>query len=130
MTKKSIRLTESQFHNIIAASVKRVLKEANIDKWTELNDAKYKQAINVLSKHVLNQFDEEDMLNNPDIIENEVHDCWQDILTNDILDAVYDKYDIACVTDKNCYGGGGYEVIRKLEMDVRDNVLNILKRMQ
>lgn len=130
MNKKQIRLTESDLHRIVKESVKRVLKEANIDKWTEHNDAKYKQAINVLSNHVLNQFDEKDMLNNTDIIENEVHNCWQDILTDDLLDAVYDKYDIACVTDKNCYGGGGYEVIRKLEMDVRDNVLNILKRMQ
>jgi hypothetical protein len=31
------------------------------------------------------------------------------------------------VSHKNCYGGGGFEVLRELEMDVRDNVLNILQ---
>lgn len=125
--KKVVRLTESDLHNVIKESVNKILKEVNIGAWVEYNDSKYKQAVDVLSQHVIKRLGAEEILENPDSVEEEVGDCWQDVLNDDLLEAVYDKYDVACVSHKNCYGGGGFEVLRELEMDVRDNVLNILQ---
>lgn len=110
--KQVIRLTESDLHKIVKTSVNKILKEVNIGAWAEHNNIKYKQAVDVLSKHVLEYIDIEDIINDPDIVELEVHECWQDVLEEDLVNAIYDKYDIACVTHKNCYGGGGYEVLR------------------
>ena len=125
--KKIVRLTESDLHNVIKESVNKILKEVNIGAWVEYNDSKYKQVVDVLSQHVIKRLGAEEILENPDSVEEEVGDCWQDVLNDDLLKAVYDKYDVACVSHKNCYGGGGFEVLRELEIDVRDNVLNILQ---
>lgn len=130
MNKKIIRLTESDLHNIIKKSVNKILKEVDLKGWTENNNLAYKQAVDVLSKYVIERFGPEDILDNPDMVEDEVGDSWQDVLDSDLLQAIYDKYDVACVTHSNCYGGGGYEVLRELENDVKDNVLNILNNGQ
>lgn len=130
MAKKIIKLTEGDLHKIIKTSVGKILKEINLKSWVENNNSTYKQAVDVLSKYVIERLGPEDILDNPDIVEDEVEDSWQDVLSDDLLEAIYDKYDVACVTNKSCYGGGGFEVLRELQMDVRDNVLNILKNGQ
>ena len=124
--KKIIRLTESDLHNIIKGSVNKILKES-IDSWESENNTLYQSAVNKLSEYVLSMYEPQDLIEEPDIIETEVKDNWQDILDGDLLDAVYDRRDIASITDKNMYGGGGFEALREFEMDVRDNVLNILQ---
>ena len=130
MAKKIIRLTEGDLHKIIKTSVSKILKEVDLKSWIEDNDSAYKQAVDVLSKHVIDLFGPEDILDNPDIVEDEVEDSWQDILKGDLLQAIYDKKDVACITHSDCYGGGGFEVLRELEIDVKDNVLNILNNVQ
>lgn len=130
MKRQVIRLTENDLHRIIKKSVSKIIQEINVSNWVKENDLKYKQAVDFLSKKVIERLGPEEILDNPDIIEDEVEDSWQDELSDDLLEAIYDKYDVACVTNKSCYGGGGFEVLRELQMDVRDNVLNILKNAQ
>jgi hypothetical protein len=130
MKKQIIRLTEEDFHKVVRNSINKILQEINVPTWMKGNDSKYKQAVDVLSRHVLDYIEPEEIINNPDCVENEVEDSWQYVLNDDLLDAVYDRRDVACVTHKYCYGGGGFEVLRQLQMDVRDNVLNILKNEQ
>ena len=80
-----------------------------------------------MSEYVLSMYDPEDLIGDPENIEEEVEESWQNVLDEKLVDAIYDKIDVANVTDKNMYGGGGYEILRNLAADVRDNVLNILQ---
>ena len=127
MKKHIIRLTEGDLHEIVRNSVNKIIQELDTSAWSKDNNIKYKQAIDVLSSHVLDYIEPEEIINNPDVVEDEVKDCWQDVLDDDLLDAVYDKCDMASVVHKNWYGGGSFEVLRNLQIDVRDNVLNILQ---
>jgi len=124
--KKLIRLTESDLHNIIKNSVRSILKES-MEAWKKNNDVLYTNAVNKLSEYVLSMYDPEDLIGDPENIEEEVEESWQNVLDEKLVDAIYDKIDVANVTDKNMYGGGGYEILRNLAADVRDNVLNILQ---
>lgn len=124
--KKLIRLTESDLHNIIKNSVRSILKES-MEVWKKNNDVLYTNAVNKLSEYVLSMYDPEDLIGDPENIEEEVEESWQNVLDEKLVDAIYDKIDVANVTDKNMYGGGGYEILRNLAADVRDNVLNILQ---
>lgn len=124
--KKVIRLTESDLHNIIKNSVRSVLKES-VEVWKKNNDVLYTNAVNKLSEYVLSMYDPEDLIGDPENIEEEVVESWQNVLDEKLVDAIYDKIDVANVTDRNMYGGGGYEILRNLAIDVRDNVLNILQ---
>ena len=124
--KKLIRLTESDLHNIIKNSVRSILKES-MEVWKKNNDVLYTNAVNKLSEYVLSMYDPEDLIEDPENIEEEVEESWQNVLDEKLVDAIYDKIDVANVTDKNMYGGGGYEILRNLAADVRDNVLNILQ---
>lgn len=125
--KKIVRLTESDLHNVIKESVDKILKEVNLRYWVEENEAKYKQAVDILSKYVIERLGEEEILENPDSVEEEVRDGWEEILNDELVQAIHDKYDVACITHKYAYGGGGWEVLRDLEIDVKDNALNILR---
>ena len=129
MAKKPVKINESQLREIIAESIKRVLSENRFDisSWKDSNDAQYQEAVNILSRHALDYIDPEDMIANPDLIEDDVKDCWQYELDGDVLDAIYDRFDVAGVIGKNQYGGGSFEALRQLQIDVRNNVLNILQ---
>ena len=127
--KKVIRLTESDLHSIIKKSVNKILKES-IDSWKSENDALYKRAVDKLSEYILSMYDPEDLIGDPENIEEEVEESWQNVLDENLVNAIYDKIDAAKIIDKNMYGGGGFEVLRHLEMDVKDNVLNILQNGQ
>ena len=133
--RKGWHLKESQLRKMIAESIKRVLREnENIasgfdtSSWKNSNDAQYQEAVDILSRHALDYIEPEDMIANPDLIEDDVRDCWQFELDGDVLDALYDRFDVAGVIGKNKYGGGSFEALRQLQMDVRDNVLNILQK--
>ena len=127
--KKLIRLTESDLHNIIENSVRSILKES-MEVWKKNNDVLYTNAVNKLSEYVLSMYDPEDLIGDPENIEEEVEESWQNVLDENLVNAIYDKIDAAKIIDKNMYGGGGFEVLRHLEMDVKDNVLNILQNGQ
>ena len=134
MKKNTIKLNEAQLREMIAESIKRALREnenitseSDISSWKGSNDAQYQEAIDILSRHALDNIEPEDMIANPDLIEDDVRDCWQFELEGDLLDALYDRLDVAGVIGKNKYGGGRFEALRQLQMDVRDNVLNILQ---
>ena len=134
MKKNVIKLNEAQLRKMIAESIKRVLNEneniasrSDTSSWKDSNDAQYQEAIDILSRHALDYLDPEDMIANPDLIENYVDDYWQYDLDDDVLDALYDRFDVAGVIGKNQYGGGRFEALRQLQIDVRDNVLNILQ---
>lgn len=134
MKKNVVKINENTLRQIVVESVTKVLSENknitsrfDISSWKDSNDAQYQEAVNILSRHALDYFDPEDMIANPDLIEDDVKDCWQFELDDDVLDAIYDRFDVAGVIGKNKYGGGSFEALRQLQMDVRDNVLNILQ---
>lgn len=134
MKKNVVKINESTLRQIVIESVAKVLSEnENIasgfdtSSWKNSNDAQYQEAVDILSRHALDYIEPEDMIANPDIIEDDVRDCWQFELGDDLLDALYDRFDVAGVIGKNKYGGGSFEALRRLQMDVRDNVLNILQ---
>ena len=56
------------------------------------------------------------------IFEDFVKDNWEDILDEETVDAIYDRRDVGSIVDKNAYGGGGFEVMRGLEIAVSKNV--------
>lgn len=56
-----------------------------------------------------------------------VRDNWEECLEESILEAVYDRIEVGRIVDKACYGGGGFEVMRDLELGVVKNVAEKLK---
>ena len=60
------------------------------------------------------------------IFEAFVEENWQD-LDDELVEAVRDRVDVGKVVDKNCLGGGGFEVERELELGVRDRVAEKIK---
>lgn len=126
MTKKLIRLTESDLCNIINESVNKI--KENIEAWQSENDKLYNEAINELSDYILSMHEPDELIEDPDIIEREVLDEWQYVLNDQLIDAIYDKIDVNKITGKNKYGGGGFETVRQLQIDVKDNVLSILEK--
>ena len=63
------------------------------------------------------------------VMEQMVEENYQDVLDGDLLDAVYDRYDVQSVTGKNMYGGGGYETIKDLSIAVKNKVADKIKKM-
>ena len=61
------------------------------------------------------------------IFEDYAEENWKEYLDDDLIDAVYDRIDVGKIVDKYCYGGGGFEVERDLELGVRDKVAEKIK---
>lgn len=59
--------------------------------------------------------------------EDLVSDNWQDWLSEEEQELIYDRYDIASVSNKYDLGGGGFESLRDFEMDVAKRIADIIK---
>lgn len=59
--------------------------------------------------------------------EDLVSDNWQDWLSGGEQEVIYDRHDIASVSDKYAYGGGGFEAMRDFEIDVAKRIADIIK---
>lgn len=59
--------------------------------------------------------------------ENLVSDNWQDWLSDEEQELIYDRHDIASVSNKYDLGGGGFESLRDFEMDVAKRIADIIK---
>ena len=59
--------------------------------------------------------------------EDLVSDNWQDWLSDEEKEIINDRYDIASVSNKYDYGGGGFESLRDFEMDVAKRIAEIIK---
>ena len=64
---------------------------------------------------------------NRDPFEQLVKDNWQDWLDEDEVEFIEDSYNVACVTDKYCYGGGGFEFIADFAIDVAKKIEEFIK---
>ena len=60
------------------------------------------------------------------IFEAFVEENWQD-LDDELVEAVRDRVDVGKVVDKNCLGGGGFEVISSLCRATKDKVAEKIK---
>lgn len=63
------------------------------------------------------------------VIETLVEEEYQYVLDDELLDAVYDRYDTQSIVNKNAYGGGGYETLKKFSNAVKDQVADKLKEI-
>ena len=63
------------------------------------------------------------------VIEELVEEEYQYVLDDKLLNAVYDRYDVQSIVNKNAYGGGGYEVLKEFSNAVKDRVADKLKEM-
>ena len=63
------------------------------------------------------------------VIEELVEEDYQDVLDDELLDAVYDRYDVQSIVNKNAYGGGGYEVLKQFSNAVKERVADKLKEI-
>lgn len=69
-----------------------------------------------------------DFYSTGDIFEEYVSDYWEDVLPEDLVDAIYDRRRAASITHANCYGGGDFEVKRDLEIGTAKKVAEIIKQ--
>lgn len=83
--------------------------------WLKQNEEDYAKAVKILANKVVENFDKCD---SEDDKENWVKDNWENELPNDLVDAIYKKVDVANIIHKNYLMGGGWEVLRRLEIDV------------
>jgi hypothetical protein len=107
-------LRDSSWHNLLN-------RIENMKEWADKSDSKFAEIVDILANAYIdnNEFDENE-------IEDWVHDNWEDYLSNDLIDEMYRRIDVASVIDSQCYGGGGFEEKRNLEIAVRDKVLELL----
>ena len=173
MKRNIIRLNEAQFKRLVAESVKGVLKEYDLNQWSQGNEDLFLRAVERMTDYVLenigtdyfenaidlNECDGDDiqeLLSCVDnigtdifdkpykiksliskycskyyrpVIEELVEENYQDVLDDELLDAVYDRYDVQSIVNKNAYGGGGYEVLKQFSNAVKDRVADKLKEI-
>lgn len=173
MKRNIIRLNESQFKRLVAESVKDVLKEYDLNQWSQGNEDLFLRAVERMTDYVLenigtdyfenaidlNECDGDDIqellacvdnigtdiFDRPykiksliskycgkyykPVIEELVEKDYQDVLDDELLDAVYDRYDVQSIVNKNAYGGGGYETLKQFSNAVKDRVADKLKEI-
>jgi surface protein len=64
----------------------------------------------------------------PSVIDS-INENWYDIVDENIVDALYDRFDCAGILDKNNYGGGSFEALRELQIAVEEKVTDTIKQM-
>lgn len=69
-----------------------------------------------------------------DVWESMLSDNWEEILENEspeLVDSIWDLHDVSKITNKYAYGGGGFEIIRDLQLAtvsaVGDKIKNAIK---
>ena len=53
---------------------------------------------------------------------------YQEVLPEELLTAVRERHDVACIVNANAYGGGGYEVLQDLFLAAKVKVAETIKR--
>lgn len=96
--------------------------------WAQENNEQYAKAVETMAKYIIEELDIESL---EEYEENyyEIEDAasnWREWLDDELVDAIEEKIAIAKVVDKDCYGGGGWEVERDFENDTRNKVKEII----
>lgn len=105
--------------------------DTSLTMWVQENNKLYAQAVETMAKYIIEELDIETI---EDYDDNyyEIEDAasnWREWLVKDdeeLIDALEEKIVIANVIDKDCYGGGGWEVERDFENDTRNKVKEII----
>jgi hypothetical protein len=129
-----------QFTNFVLQEIPyEFLANANdLDKCDEEDIAKIISLYNddkLNNDEVEDTFDVLDILENKkhynyiNIIENLVHEnFWQcDVLDQYTQEQLDDIYNISCIVNKDCYGGGGFELQRYIEIGVVKKIYEYIK---
>lgn len=101
------------------------------NSWEQENDRFYAQAVETMAKYIIEELyieSLEDYENNFYEIEDAASN-WREWFAEDdeeLIDALEEKIAIAKVVDKDCYGGGGWEVERDFENDTREKIKEII----
>ena len=90
-----------------------------ITDWKNKNDVLFNNAVVELAKIAIEEFGtleeyDGDKFDYKAEIERYVEENWDAVLDNELVNAINERYDVACIINANQYGGGGYEVIRYL----------------
>lgn len=99
--------------------------------WAQENNNLYAQAVETMAKYIIEELDIESI---EDYEDNyyEIEDAasnWREWFAEDneeLIDALEEKIAVAKVVDKDCYGGGGWEVERDFQIDTRNKVKEII----
>jgi hypothetical protein len=97
--------------------------------WAQENNEQYAKAVEMMAQYIIEELDIENIEDYEDNyyeIENTASSYWREWLDDELVDAIEEKIDIAKVIDKDCYGGGGWEVERDFENDTRNKVKEII----
>lgn len=102
--------------------------DTSFTMWAQENNKLYAQAVETMAKYIIEELDIESI---EDYDDNyyEIEDAasnWREWLDDDLVDAIEEKIAVAKVVDKDCYGGGGWEVERDFENDTRNKVKEII----
>lgn len=105
--------------------------EERVTLWAQENGRIYAQAVETMAKYIIEELyieSLEDYENNFYEIEATASN-WREWFAEDdeeLIDALEEKIAIAKVVDKDCYGGGGWEVERDFEIDTREKIKEIV----
>lgn len=96
--------------------------------WAQENNEQYAKAVEMMAQYIIEELDIESL---EEYEENyyEIEDAasnWREWLDDELVDAIEEKIDVAKVVDKDCYGGGGWEVERDFQIDTRNKVKEII----
>lgn len=104
--------------------------EKKLQFWAQENDRLYTQAIDTLAKFVIEDFGIETKEDYDECDECEinacVHEYWREYLDDELKEALQDRVAIGKVVDKDCYGGGGWEAERDIEIDTCKKIKEIV----
>lgn len=96
--------------------------------WAQENNEQYTKAVEMMAQYIIEELDIESL---EEYEENyyEIEDAasnWREWLDDELVDAIEEKIAVAKVVDKDCYGGGGWEVERDFQIDTRNKVKEII----
>ena len=97
--------------------------------WAQENNNLYAKAVETMAKYIIEELyieSLEDYEDNYYEIEDAASNWWREWLDEELKDALEEKIAVAKVVDKDCYGGGGWEVERDFENDTRNKVKEII----
>lgn len=97
--------------------------------WAQENNNLYAKAVETMARYIIEELyieSLEDYEDNYYEIEDAASNWWREWLDEELKDALEEKIAVAKVVDKDCYGGGGWEVERDFENDTRNKVKEII----
>lgn len=120
-------LQDCEYYDIeLLFSILNDVYEESENKYFKLMDIIEKKPFSI--KDMLKRF-EGKTYGSVDLFQNWVNENKYDVLDEEMIESLEDRYGVASIVNKKQLGGGGFEMERHLEIDCSKKIAEIIKNM-